>query len=331
MTQAPKTIKETLATLRAIVGSAVNHETGEPLYPRTWNHKFIDVPEIGKQKQPTVSGKQVEDAIKAARSWQEGLLFAVLAGTGLRISECLSLRVGPIDGDDQTTWLAAQSLVKVRSSIFQGEELRGRVKTQAAKRFVDLHSNLNEAIQKFVEASGIQPGEFLFQEEGEPLDAYVLRARAIRRGVPGFHSLRRFRVSHLRSVPVLEDLIRYWVGHGAESITSLYAKQLGEDIELRQQWTTRAGLGFSLEKMGHPAPPKSKTAKPRKTRKKVVLTDVQTNPEQMPEPLIPLLRPLSQEPVAPQPVVNMSVYTSEPTPESLAELERMRAQLEALR
>jgi integrase len=262
---APKTVKETLASLRSIVASAVDPKTLEPLFPRVWNHKAIGARKVKAQKQPSVNSEQIEAAIKAATTWQEGLLYAVLAGTGLRISECLSLRVGPIDGDDQTVWLADQSLIKVRSSIYQGEELRGRVKTQAAKRFVDLHSNLNEAIRKFVEASGIQAGEFLFQEDGNPLDAYVLRARAIRRGVPGFHSLRRFRISHLRSVPVLEDIIRYWVGHGPESITSLYAK-LGEDVELRQQWATRAGLGFSLDRIGYPAP-RPKTAKPCKPRK----------------------------------------------------------------
>jgi hypothetical protein len=291
---------------------------------------------VKAQKQPTVNSEQIEAAIKAATTWQEGLLYAVLAGTGLRISECLSLRVGPIDGDDQTVWLADQSLIKVRSSIYQGEELRGRVKTQAAKRFVDLHSNLNEAIRKFVEASGIQAGEFLFQEDGNPLDAYVLRARAIRRGVPGFHSLRRFRISHLRSVPVLEDIIRYWVGHGPESITSLYAK-LGEDVELRQQWATRAGLGFSLDRIGYPAPSKLKAAKPRKTRKTVaadpavepqsvvytsvytpetasdIESDVRTNPEQVPAEIS---GEISEQPAS---------------VEQLDELLKMRAQLEALR
>jgi integrase len=249
---------------RAIVASPLDPFTLDQIYPRVWNHKAIGARKVKNQKQPAVSAEQIEAAIKNAKTWQEQLLYALLAGAGLRISECRAIRVCPLEGDDQTAWLPEESLIKVRSTVFKSTELRGRVKTVAAKRFVDLHANLNAAIQEFVAASRIQPGEFLFQTNGKIVSATVWRTRAKMRGVPGFHSLRRWRVSHLRSVPALEDLIRYWAGHGSKTITDAYSK-LGENIALRQQWAARAGLGFSLEKMGHPALSKSKPAKPRKT------------------------------------------------------------------
>lgn len=277
---APKTVKETLATLRAIVASPLDPFTLDQIYPRVWNHKAIGARKVKAQKQPTVSAEQIEAAIKHAATWQEQLLYALLAGAGLRVSECRAIRIGPIDGDDQTAWLPDQSLIKVRSTVFKSVELRGRVKTQAAKRFVDLHSNLNDAIQKFVAANSIQPGQLLFQTNGKIVSATVWRVRAKQRNIPGFHSLRRFRVSHLRSVPALEDMIRYWAGHGSKTITDEYSK-LGENVALRQQWAARVGLGFSLDRMGHPEPLKSKAAKPQKP---IVRTDARTNPEQISEP-----------------------------------------------
>ena len=54
------------------------------------------------------------------------------------------------------------------------------------------------------------------------------------------------------------------MGHAGERITDRYSK-LAENVELRKEWTRRAGLGFELDKVGHPAPKLSlhpKAAKP---------------------------------------------------------------------
>jgi integrase len=266
MDLSPKTISDTLVTLRAIVASAVDGKTGEPLYPRTWNAKFIDAPQVLNQKRPTVTAEQIEDAIEASTTQEEQLLYAVLGGTGLRISEALSIRIGPV-AEDQTAWLPAENMVCVRATMFGNKEQRGRVKTPNAKRDVDLDPSLNAAIQRLAEASQIGQGQFLFQKwiEGSTADHF----RPIGRGIPGYHSLRRFRIGHLRSVPVLADLTRYWAGHGAESITDIYAK-LGEYVALRREWAIKAGLGFSMDKVGLPAPSpaKKRSDKPLKPRKK---------------------------------------------------------------
>jgi integrase len=266
MDLSPKTISDTLVSLRSIVASAVDEKTGEPLYPRTWNSKFIDAPQVLNQKRPTVTAEKIEAAIEASTTQEEQLLYAVLGGTGLRISEALSIRIGPV-AEDQTAWLPTENMVCVRATMFGKNEQRGRVKTPNAKRDVDLSPNLNAAIQQFTEASQIQQGQFLFRQwmEGSTADHF----RPIGRGIPGYHSLRRFRISHLRSVSVLADLTRYWAGHGAESITDIYAK-LGEDVGLRREWAIKAGLGFSIDKLGCPAPSlaKNQSAKPLKPRKK---------------------------------------------------------------
>jgi len=40
-----------MQVVKMVVASAIN-ENGEELYPRKWNHEFLDLPEVKNQKQP---------------------------------------------------------------------------------------------------------------------------------------------------------------------------------------------------------------------------------------------------------------------------------------
>jgi integrase len=62
----------------------------------------------------------------------------------------------------------------------------------------------------------------------------------------GFHSFRRFRVTHLRKQGTPEDLLRFWIGHGDKTITDRYAK-LRNDRSFRKAVAESAGIGFALE------------------------------------------------------------------------------------
>ncbi len=62
----------------------------------------------------------------------------------------------------------------------------------------------------------------------------------------GFHSFRRFRVTHLRKQGTPEDLLRFWIGHGDKTVTDRYAK-LSEDVAFRKTQAERVGIGFNLE------------------------------------------------------------------------------------
>ena len=246
----PKTVNELVATVKQVVASAVSDQ-GEQLFPRAWNHEFLDLPTISKQKQPCATKDDVERAIKNATSHQEQLLYAVLSGAGLRIAEALSIHVG--GAEDQTNWDAATATITVRSSIYDGAE-QHRVKTQASNRVVDLHPRLNAAIINFVAEQNIQPGTFLFQSRsGRAMHLRTATARLKKHAISGFHSFRRFRITRLRDLGTPEDIIRYWVGHAGEGITDRYSK-LAENVELRKEWARRPGLGFELDKVGHPAP-----------------------------------------------------------------------------
>jgi hypothetical protein len=48
---APKSVTHYVQIIKMVVGSALD-DKGEPLYPVKWNHNFMDLPEIGKQRKP---------------------------------------------------------------------------------------------------------------------------------------------------------------------------------------------------------------------------------------------------------------------------------------
>jgi hypothetical protein len=237
---------------------------------RAWNHSFIDAPTISAQKQPCATNDDVERAIKNAPSHQEQLLYAVLSGAGLRIAEALSIHVS--GSEVQTRWDATTVTITVRSSVYGGGE-QHRVKTQASNRVVDLNPRLNAAIIKFVAEQNIQPGAFLFHStSGRAMHLRTATARLKKQGILGFHSFRRYRITRLRDLGTPEDIVRYWVGHAGEGVTDRYSK-LAENIELRKEWATRAGLGFSLDHLGKPGDPRpAKAAKAaKKSRREALL------------------------------------------------------------
>ncbi len=42
------------------------------------------------------------------------------------------------------------------------------------------------------------------------------------------------------------DLVKFWIGHANKDVTDKYAEQLQEDVEYRQGWAEKIGLGFTL-------------------------------------------------------------------------------------
>ena len=114
--------------------------------------------------------------------------------------------------------------------------VRGRLqqapKTAAGVRTVDLHPDINNAL------ASLPDGKFARSE-----DTY--RRQIEKLGIPGFHSLRRARITHLQNENVPAMLIKFWAGHAAGDITERYTK-IGSEISARKDWSEKAGLGFAL-------------------------------------------------------------------------------------
>ncbi len=89
----PQTIVTHSRVVKMVVASAVDSD-GDQLYPRKWNHDFIGLPIIRKelQRRPTLTEAEVMEVLASAKQQRYAMLFALLAGTGLRIGEALAVK-----------------------------------------------------------------------------------------------------------------------------------------------------------------------------------------------------------------------------------------------
>ena len=231
---AAKTIINYTKVAKMVVASAVNTE-GEQLYPRKWNHDFIGMPVLNREEQrrPTVSEAELRE-ILCGSTKRYAVLFALLAGTGLRIGEALALKPTDFSQDCR--------VLQVSRSIWHGQEQAP--KTLSAIRVVDIAEPLVPILREVVAGKS---GYLFSVKSGRPLQQRnVLRALHATGKKVGLHAFRRFRTETLRRARVPEDLTRLWLGHSKQSVTDLYAAGLANDEAWRREWCERAGLGFSL-------------------------------------------------------------------------------------
>ncbi len=235
---APQSIIAYSNVVKMVVASAVN-ENGDQIYPRQWNHDFVGIPVLDQttQRRPTITASQIERILGSVKE-KYSILFALLAGSGLRIGEALGLKTTDLT-DDCT-------VLHVQRSVWFGQEQTP--KTPNAIRLVDLAEPLAKILRTYIVGKS---GYLFCTREGKPLlQRNVLRI--LYRGLPekvcGLHTFRRFRTAQLRRERVPEDLIKFWLGH-ARNLTDNYASQLREDVAFRQHWAEGAGLGFSVVSM----------------------------------------------------------------------------------
>ena len=126
---AAKTIVNYVQVAKLVVASAVNDE-GEQVYPRTWNHDFIQLPVVRRDKQhrPTVTDADLKEILSNTKKQKHVMLFSLLAATGLRIGEALALRATDFGPDCR--------VLHVRRSVWRGQEQEP--KTSNAVRVVDI-------------------------------------------------------------------------------------------------------------------------------------------------------------------------------------------------
>jgi integrase len=229
-----KMCNNVIQVVKMVVASAVN-ENGEEVHPRTWNHEFIDLPEVKNQRQPA-------QAIAANSKGREQMLYVLLGASGLRFGEALGLEIDKHVSNDCSTLLIRQKVWNGRVQPF--------LKTENGIRDIDLHPDAAAMLKKFI---GNRTSGFLFSSRnGLPLlQSNVLRLSLhpslTELGQPssGGHAFRRFRTTWLRKQHAPEDLIRFWLGHANRSVTDVYSK-LKEDVAFRKKVAEQVGIGFEL-------------------------------------------------------------------------------------
>ncbi len=224
--------------VKLIVASAKSEE-GEQLYPRKWDSEFIDLPIVRNQRQPKFTSETMSAIVQKATG-QYRVLYALLAGSGLRIGEAIGLELQHVSKDGST--------LHVRQSVWEGQTQKP--KTPSAIRDVDLFPSLAAMLRTHI--SGRTTG-FVFQNKvGKPL----AKSNVLRRSLhpilaelkvekAGFHSFRRFRATHLSKSRVPESLAKFWMGHAESTQTEEYVKLLDE-VKFRKEIAENIGLGFDL-------------------------------------------------------------------------------------
>lgn len=222
--------------VKSIIGSALDLN-GNQLYPRKWNNSFIDLPLLDQreQKAPILTRLELETVLGRAQGRFKPL-YTLLAGTGLRIGESLALQTGPDDGRG-SFWLPEEKKLIIRGQMQLGTYISP--KSKAGIREVDLCTDVNASLV------GLTDRKYLFGEGRKSLPMSTAYEGAKKDGVPGYHSLRRYRVTHLRGQAIPEDILKFWIGHSSSDISSRYSK-LAQNVKLRQEWAEKAGLGFCL-------------------------------------------------------------------------------------
>jgi integrase len=246
----PKTVNNYAQVVKMVVASAVNSE-GEQLFPRKWNHDFVDMPIVEKAKQNTPSfSAEVMSQLASWRKPRERMLFILCGAAGLRIGEALGLEIGKHISSDFLTLTVSQ---KVRHC-----KVEERLKTTSAARQVDLHPAIAALLMDFV---GDRKIGFLFcTRNGRPLSSSCILRRHLHPALKGMgyvnphtgehkagnHAFRRFRNTYLRNhTECPEGLQKYWMGHAGESMSDLYDK-VHEDVAFRRKWAEKAGFGFEV-------------------------------------------------------------------------------------
>jgi len=240
-----KTVNEYVKYVKQVVGSLRNGETGEPIHQRKWDNAVMDVPVVNRkqQRRPTLKANAISQLVKLSQG-QEQALYVLLAATGMRISEALALETKHITNGGRT--------IEVRQQVDRDTpRIVKCLKTDAAYRDVDLHPDIAEYLQVFINGKN---GLLFTTREGTPHlhnnieDRWLTqRLTAMNLDEPGmgWHAFRRFRETQLRGKRCQDDINVFWMGHEPETMSELYS-HLFEEVEVRLTEAAQVGVGFEI-------------------------------------------------------------------------------------
>ena len=212
-----KTIENYLQVPKMVVASVVDGD-GNQVYPRKWNHEFMDVPLVEKSKQNTPSfSSEVMTGLAKWKKPKERMLFVLCGATGLRISEALGIEIDKHISFDFRT-------ISVRQQA-RHCKVKTRLKTTNALRDVDIHPAIASLLKAFV---GERKAGFLFaSRNGKPLSSSNIIRRHLHPALKalnyinphtgthkaGNHAFRRFRNTYLKNLHRLpQRALRLLVG-----------------------------------------------------------------------------------------------------------------------
>ena len=246
----PKSIENYLQVPKMVVAS-VTDDDGNQMYPRKWNHEFIDMPVVqqSEQNRPSFS-PEIMTGLATYRHPREQMLFVLAGAGGLRIGEALGVEIDKHLSADCSTIIVEQKARRGR--------VERRVKSANAKREVDLHPAVAKLLKGFI---GTRTTGFLFETgNGTPLTLTNVLRRHLHPALKelgyvnahtgdhkaGTHAFRRYRNTYLRNETSYPKGPRdYWLGHAENTMDDLY-DMVKDNAVLRKQKAAEYGVGFEL-------------------------------------------------------------------------------------
>jgi len=200
-----KTIRNIVGVLKQILGKKVWRDWSDLAFPA----------DAMKKEQRWFTETEMRQIVNAASGvWR--VLFATLAGSGMRIGEASGLYVEDLD--------LAGGRIKVQRSVRNGKD--GTPKTKKAYRVFNVEPVIVEMLTAHL--GGRTTGRVFQTRTGSPFSKgnvrrklnEILKKLGLAPG--GSHAFRHGRVSVLRSRGVPDDLVKEWIGHSNLSTTSGY-------------------------------------------------------------------------------------------------------------
>jgi len=217
---APKSIRNIIGVLKLILGKS---------RWRDWN---LVLPEVPEKEQRSFTEDEMRKIINSVTG-QWRVLFATMAGTGLRCGEVFGLHVEDLD--------LASCCISVRRSVWHGQEVT--VKTKSGNRTVNIEPALAEMLRQHL--GGRESGRVFETRNGTPFSKDHVRQKLVsvlhKLGLKpgGLHAFRHGRVSVLQENGVPGDLVKEWIGHSNLRTTSRHTHIRPE---FRKQVAAEVGL-----------------------------------------------------------------------------------------
>ena len=227
-----KTYKLSRKTIFNIVGT-VKLVLGKKVW-MTWE---LDLGKPVDPQQRYFTEEQLKRIIEAAVG-QYRTLFALLAGTGMRIGEAAGLHVDDLDLDN--------CVIHVRRGVWNGQEQAP--KTKNAVREIDIDPGLAELLRWHI--GDKRAGRVFEARNGSPISGNNVLKRVLhpllkRLGIlkAGLHAFRHSRVTMLRKNGTPEDLQKQWIGHSSLRTTDRYS-HTHQELEYLRLAASKVGLNF---------------------------------------------------------------------------------------
>ena len=182
------------------------------------NLSLIKTPKCEKKLPTVLSKKEIKDLLDKTENIKHRLLIELLYSTGLRLSECINLKYGDLDLDENIGWV--------------------RMGKGSKDRIFIISNILKRDLIAYKEEYGFSDNGFIFAVNGRKMSPrwiqHAIKMSAERAGIDKdvhVHTLRHSFATHLLENGVDIRKIQKLLGHSNLQTTQIYTQVSSEEIK----------------------------------------------------------------------------------------------------